>query len=274
MCVVPVYKKIRQGVTVIYDLQKASMSKRISAALFDLILLCILAVGFALVLSTVLSYDAQLDALDDIKTAYEKEYTVNAAEYEVNLEISATEYEALSTEQKEAYQNAYNAFAADDTANYLSAKLLNLSLLITSFAILFSYLAMEFAVPLLFGNGQTLGKKIFGVAVMREDSVKISPVILFVRTILGKYAVETMIPVFVVIMILLDAMGAVGIITIGGLWILQMVFVLTSKTNAAIHDRLAHTVCIDLASQKIFDTPEQMRAYRERIHAEDGATEK
>lgn len=257
-----------------YDLQKASMSKRISAALLDLILLCVVAVGFAFLLSTVLSYDAQIDALDDIKTAYEKEYTVNADEYAVDLEISASEYEALSAEQQETYQNAYNAFAADPDANYLSAKILNLSLLITSFAILFAFLAMEFVVPLLLGNGQTVGKKIFGVAIMREDGVKLSPVLLFIRTVLGKYAVETMIPVFVIIMILLQVMGTVGVIVIGGLWILQIALVLSSKTNAALHDRLAHTVCIDLASQKIFDTPEQMRAYRERIHAEDGATEK
>ena len=249
---------IGMGGSLLYDLQKASMSKRISAALLDLILLCILAVGVAFVLSTVLSYDAQIDALDGIKTAYEKEYTVNADEYAVDLEISASEYEALSEEQQAAYQNAYKAFAEDPEANYLYAKILNLSLLITSFAILFAFLAMEFLVPLLFGNGQTVGKKIFGVAIMREDGVNISPMILFIRTVLGKYAVETMIPVFVVIMILLQIMGTVGVIVIGGLLILQIVLLLSSKTNASLHDRLAHTVCIDLASQKIFDTPEEM----------------
>jgi uncharacterized RDD family membrane protein YckC len=184
-----------------YDFQKASMSKRISAALFDIIILCIVAVGFAFILSAALSYDSQLDALDDIKTSYEQEYSVNSEGYEVSLEISAVEYEALSEEQKEIYQSTYDALASDDTANYLSAKILNLSLLITSFSILFAYLSVEFVVPLIIGNGQTPGKKIFGVAIMREDGVKISPVILFVRTILGKYAVETMIPVFVIIMI-------------------------------------------------------------------------
>ena len=256
-----------------YDFQKASMSKRISAALFDLILLCIAAVGFALVLSTLLAYDAQLDALDDIKVAYEEAYTVNADEYEVKLEIAYSEYEALSAEQKEIYQNAYNAFSSDATANYLSAKLLNLSLLITSFAILLSYLAVEFVVPLLIGNGQTLGKKIFGVALMREDGVKVSPVILFVRTILGKYAVETMVPVFVVMMILLQTMGMVGVIVLGGLLVLQIVLMLKSPARTPLHDKLARTVCVDLASQRIFDTPEEMLAYRERIRAEQGVAE-
>lgn len=256
-----------------YDFQKASMSKRISAALFDIIILCIVAVGFAFILSAALSYDSQLDALDDIKTSYEQEYSVNSEGYEVSLEISAAEYEALSEEQKEIYQSTYDALASDDTANYLSAKILNLSLLITSFSILFAYLSVEFVVPLIIGNGQTPGKKIFGVAIMREDGVKISPVILFVRTILGKYAVETMIPVFVIIMILLEAMGIIGVVTIGALLVIQAVLVITSKARAPIHDRLAHTVCVDLASQMIFDTPEEMIAYRKRIHSESIAPE-
>ena len=256
-----------------YDFQKASMSKRISAALFDVILLCIVAVGFAFALSTLLAYDAQLEALDDIKTTYEQQYTVNADEYEVKLEIPYAEYEALSAEQKEIYQNAYDAFATDGAANYLSAKILNLSLLITSFSVLLAYLAVEFVVPLLLGNGQTPGKKIFGVAIMREDGVKVSPVILFVRTVLGKYAVETMVPIFVVIMILLEAMGRVGVMILGGLLVLQIVLVLTSRARMPLHDRLARTVCVDLASQRIFDTPEEMLAYRERIHAEQSVAE-
>ena len=255
-----------------YDLQKASIFKRVSATLFDMIVFAIVAIGLALALSTLLSYDAQLDALENIKTSYETEYTVNADEYAVDLEISAEEYAALSDEQKEIYSKAYDALAADPTANYLSAKLLNLSLLITSFAILLTYLIAEFAVPLLIGNGQTLGKKIFGVALVREDCVKISPVILFVRTVLGKYAVETMVPVFIIIMILLEVMGGIGLVMILGLVILQIVLVLSSKTNAALHDRLAHTVCVDLASQRIFDTPEDMLEYRKRIAAENDAS--
>ena len=179
----------------------------------------------------------------------------------------------MSADQKEIYQNAYNAFSADANANYLSAKLLNLSLLITSFAILLAYLAVEFVVPLLIGNGQTLGKKIFGVAIMREDGVKVSPVIVFVRTILGKYAVETMVPIFIVMMILLEAMGGVGVVMLGGLLVLQIVLMVTSQARTPLHDRLARTVCVDLASQRIFDTPEEMLAYRERIRLENAEAE-
>ena len=52
----------------IYDLQKAGLLKRIADGFLDLILLCIAAVGFALALSALLAYDAQLDALDGISS--------------------------------------------------------------------------------------------------------------------------------------------------------------------------------------------------------------
>jgi uncharacterized RDD family membrane protein YckC len=180
----------------------------------------------------------------------------------------------LSEEQKEIYLDAYNAFSADSTANYLSAKLVNLSLLITSFAILLAYLVVEFVAPLLLGNGQTLGKKIFGVAIMREDGVKVSPVILFVRTILGKYAVETMVPIFIVMMLLLEIMGIVGVAVLGGLLVLQVALMMTSRARTPLHDRLARTVCVDLASQRIFESTEEMLAYRERIRLERAEDER
>ena len=54
-----------EGMPMIYDLQRASMWKRISAWLLDAILLCIVATLMAFLLSTALNYDkysAQLDA--------------------------------------------------------------------------------------------------------------------------------------------------------------------------------------------------------------------
>ena len=72
------------------------MFKRISAFLFDLILLCIVAVGCAYLLSACLGYDAPLAELDSIKVTYEQEYTTT--EYEVKFEISSADYEALTEE--------------------------------------------------------------------------------------------------------------------------------------------------------------------------------
>ena len=250
-----------------YDFQKANMWKRISAALCDLIVLGIAVVGLALLLSTLLGYDGYTARLEALSDSYETEYNVD-------FNISASDYGALTDEQKALYQTAMDAFAADSEASYVYTMIVNFTFLIITFSILIAFLLFEFFVPLLFGNGQTLGKKVFGVAVMREDCVKISPVILFARTVLGKCTVETLLPAYVLVMIYLNLIGIVGTTVIIALLIAQTVLLATTKARTPLHDKLAHTVTVDYASQMIFDSPEALMEYKQRLHAEKVASEK
>ena len=148
--------------------------------------------------------------------------------------------------------------------------ILNLSLIVLIISSLVAYSALEFAVPLFIGNGQTVGKKIFGVAVMRIDGVKVSPFVMFARAILGKYTLETMIPVFAVLMFFSNS----GIWLVAGLVsfmiaALELGLLIFSKTRPMIHDALATTVCVDMASQMIFNSQEELIEYKKRIHKED-----
>ena len=61
----------------IYDVQKASMWKRISAYLFDAILLSIVAVLFAWMMSGLLGFDRYSDTLNAAYTHYGERYGVN-----------------------------------------------------------------------------------------------------------------------------------------------------------------------------------------------------
>ena len=117
-------------------------------------------------------------------------------------------------------------------------------------------------------GGQTLGKKIFGIGVMRLDGVKVTPLQMFVRSILGKCTVETLGPVFCVISVLLKVMGIIGIAVMAAIFLSQIVLVFATKTHTPIHDVMAGTVTVDMASQMIFDTPEALLEYKQRIHAE------
>lgn len=245
----------------IYDLQKASMWKRISAFLFDVILLAIVAVGLSFLLSTIFGYNNQTEKLDEYYKKYE-------AEYGISFDITLEEYEALSAEQKTQYDLAEKAWSTDADVAYAYTLVLNLTLLITSFSILFAYLLLEFLVPLLFGNGQTLGKKIFGIALMRTNGVKVNAVSMFIRTVLGKYTIETMIPVFIVIMLYFNIVGIVQLAILALIFLLQIVFVVTTRTNSAIHDMLASTVAVDMLSQMIFDSEEALLEYKKKMHAE------
>ena len=235
------------------ELQRANMWKRMSAYLLDLILLSIVTVGFAFFLSAVLGYDGY-------STRLEEKYAEYEAKHHIVFDISAEEYDALTESERQLYETALSEFSADSEAGYLYSMLINLTLLIITFSLLLAYLTLEFALPLAFGNGQTAGKKIFGLAVMRTDHVKITPLLLFIRTVLGKYTVETMIPVMILLMIFFGVSGIGGTLIVLALLLVQAILLIVTPTRAPIHDLLAHTVTVDLASQRIFESAEARRA--------------
>ena len=246
------------------DLQKASMWKRISAFLFDFIMLSIVAVLFAWGLSAALGYDGYNRT---VAGAYEK----YSEEYQVNLKMTASEYEQLSPDEKQRVEDAFAALNADAQAVRANRMMLQLSVMIVSLSLFMAFLIMEFLLPLRLQNGQTLGKKIFGVGLMRQDSVKVSAPALFIRAILGKYTIETMIPVLILLMIYWGTIGVVGPAVIFLILIVEVCVIIFTPTNALIHDLLAGTVAIDQASQRIFDTREELIAYKEKLHAEMAA---
>ena len=258
----------------IYDLQKASMWKRISAFLCDFILFAILAVGIALVLSTTLGVDAHEQKMESLCSQYVEQFGLSdfmtKEELEGALSITITEerYNSFNEEQKAIFDEASKALYSNKDYLYAYGMLNQLILLVITFSVLISQLVLEFAVPLLFKNGQTLGKKVFGVAVMRIDGVKVSPVILLVRTVLGKYAVETMIPVFVLLSLVLGTASLVALVLLLLLIVAQVILLIFTNANTPLHDMLAGTVTVDLASQLIFDTPEELLEYKKKIHAD------
>lgn len=245
----------------IYDLQKADIWKRISAFIFDKILVFILAVGVAFLLSFAFNFN-QYDEQYSARQEYFSE------QYSTNLNMTEEEYNKLSETDQKRFDDAVTAISKDSEAVYALSMMFNFTLIITVFSILAAYLALEFFVPLAFGNGQTLGKKIFGIAVMRIDGVKVSPMFLLIRTLLGKYTIETMVPVLIIIGIGFGLVNIVGVVVMAIIVITNIAMMVASKTNSPIHDMLANTVAVDMASQLIFDTPEDMLAYKQKIHAE------
>lgn len=254
----------RNDSLMIYDLQKAGMWKRISAFLFDNILLLVAIVGIAALLSTMLGYDKYSDTLN---AAYEKYET----QYGITFNTTQEQYNAMTEAEKANYDAAYEALTADEEAMYAYSMMVNLMLVILSGAILLAMFIFEFAVPMLFGNGQTLGKKIFGIAIMRTDGVKVSGPLMFIRTILGKFTIETMIPVIILFMMFLGSIGIIGPFIIMVLLVLQCIMLVMSKSGRLIHDYLAKTVAVDMSSQMIFDTVEEMLEYKKSVAAEKAA---
>lgn len=237
------------------------MLKRISAYTFDMILLVCLVIVLAMALSGMFGYDdynAQMDA------AYE-EY---GQKYDINVSMTLEEYEKLTEEEMARYMQALEAINSDEAVMRTYSMVVNLTLIIASLSILMGYLVLELLVPVWLGNGQTIGKKIFGIALMRTDGVKVTPFMMFVRTVLGKYTLETMIPVLIVIMLLFQMVGLIGTLVLGLILLLQVILLIATRTNSALHDLLACTVAVDMASQMMFDSPEALLEYKKRISAD------
>lgn len=250
------------------DLQKASLGKRIIAALFDGILLATLAVGIAVVLSFCMGYDTYYDDYATIVGHYEQQYGVS-------LSITTEEYEAMTPQQQETYMEAYNAIdtALRQDAEYtrLNVLLMNMRMMMLTFSVLIAVLLIEFFVPLLFGNGQTLGKKIFGIGIMHIEGIRVTNLQMFIRAVLGKYTFELMLPLFILLLMFSGSIGFVGPAILLILLVVQIICLIITRTNAPIHDILASTVAVDFASQRIFEDREDRDNYIKAIHAERAA---
>jgi uncharacterized RDD family membrane protein YckC len=239
------------------------MMKRISAFLFDFIMRVMLIIGIASILSACFKYDTKVERFDELSEQYVTDFGVDLTEDEYNL-LSPDEQNAY----KEKYEEANEAFNSNPEVARLSDLIISLTVLITTSSVLVGYLLLEFTVPLFLKNGQTLGKKIFGIGVMRDDGVRISTKMLFVRSILGKCTIEALVPIAIVLLVFIGNAGSIGLITLVLLGGLEIFLMVKTKTNSCIHDLLAYAVTVDMASQMIFDSEEALMEYKNRIHKE------
>ena len=244
-----------------FEIQRADFWKRISAFLFDIILLGIVIVGAAAALSAILGYDKHMAVVEQV----EKEYT---EKYGVNTELTEEEMAALSAEERAIY-DAYDEARQKDERLIIGYNMLfSIALAITSVGILVGYIVMELVVPIFFKNGQTLGKKIFGLAVVHTNGVRLRGQAHFVRVIIGKCLIEAIVPAYFIIMILFGSLGIVGLVVLVLMAGLQLFALISTRTRSAIHDLISDTVVVDMASQMIFENADELIAYKTKIHEE------
>lgn len=232
------------------DIQKASLLKRFSAFLLDVILLVVFATGVAALMSVIIDFDKYIDLLDETK-----QECVDAG---IDMEkLDEKSYASLTDVQKETYAKYEGALGT----------WFNLILLTVSLSFFFAYLVLEFLLPLLlFKNGQTVGKKVFGVGVMHVTGVRLTTFGLFVRSILGKYTIETMVPFTLIMVTLFMRVGIIPFVVLVALAIFQIILFFASKTFSFIHDAIASTVAVDMATQMIFETYDDKVKYVEEQH--------
>ena len=279
-----------------FELRKIGIVKRASAWLLDAILLAVLATGFMYVVSLICHFEreqklanAYYAEWEDYRKEYiggvaayygftyeESEdgetYTLTKGEAPASLEdvvdaLSSDENRAESPAMTEAYEK-YLLLTPADTVDLQIQLVYNLLFMMVSIGILLAYVCLEFIVPTILKNGQTIGKKVFGICLVRPDCVKITNISLFARTILGKFAIETMFPILLVFLFIFGGLGMLAVILLLALFILNTVLFFATKNRTPIHDIFAGTVVVDMKLQMIYESPEDLIAKKELLHNE------
>lgn len=248
------------------DIQKAIIWKRLAAWILDVILVVVLTSSIMWGLTALLQYDKYEQQFNDSRKQYAAQYGLTEEEIS-----SVAVYKDLSEEKQAKVKEAEKAMGQDPVAVKAWNMMVSLILLMITVGLLISMLLLYVGVPLLLKNGQTIGKKAFALGVIRQDGVKMNNLQLFVRTLLGQFTIETMIPVYIVLMIYANTIGLLGTVVLFLLFIGQIICMGVTQNNAALHDLLACTTVVDLASQKVFESQEALIEYTKQVHAERAA---
>ena len=104
---------------------------------------------------------------------------------------------------------------------------------------------------------------------MRKNCVKIHPVQMVARALLGKFTICLMFPIYAIVFYGLNSMpGKVILVVVLGA---QLIAMGVSKNNAAIHDLIVGTTVVDYDSQMIYENEEELQAAIEKDKAEQAA---
>lgn len=251
----------------VYGIEKASLLKRFSAYLLDAILTIIVATGVLFVASHIVGYNEKSQIMDELYEEYEEKYGIS-------FELTQEEYDKLTEEEKQNYEEAYEAFSQDEEVIYAYNLVFNLSLALITVGLLVGIAVVEFVIPLCLKNGQTVGKKIFGLCLVKSDSVKINNMMLFIRAFLGKFTIETMIPVYILLLIIFGNAGMIGTAVLFLVLIIQIILSFATTNKTLIHDLMAGTVVVDMSSQMIFESEEKMLEFKKDFYKKEAENKK
>lgn len=254
------------------DFYKAKPLKRLAAYAIDMILLLAITVGVVAGMFSALGYWNYKDELNAHYTRYEQEYGVE-------IDVTAEAKTAMSDEEIAKRTEALAAMEKDERVQHVMYSIVYILLGSIAAGLLVAHLILEVMLPLIFKNGQTVGKKLMGLCVMHKHHVRVGAVQIICRAVLGKYFIETLIPVAIILTRNItnpdSVISLVGTVLLPVIAMVQGFLVLMSQANCGIHDKLFNTVVADFKEQYIFDTLDERidfeEAYEEEMAAREAA---
>ena len=226
-----------------YRLQKAPLGKRLAAFVFDFTVWALLAVLCSTLVNAFIKFDAYYDQMNNVYAQYGEQYGVNVT-------MTEEEYNAMTQEEIDAMNVAYEtmqeAVLADENVVNMYATFVQKLIILVAVSLLTATIVLEFAIPLALGNGQTLGKKLVNIGVAHKNGDKVTSREMFMRTFFGKFSVEIIIPAFIVMMVWFGVAGLGGIAILLGIAGTQAMLVLATPQRRAFHDMVSSTYVVQL----------------------------
>lgn len=216
-------------------LQKAPFFKRLLALMLDWMFIVIIIFTCVIPMSFLLKVDEYSEKFDQYYSEYEKKYGVD-------FDLTEEQFNAMTEEELKLYEEAYNALTSDEEANKAHDTLFKHMLGSIELAILAGYLVMDVLFPLMLKNGQTLGKRVFGLAVRRANGEPTNMITILSRTVVGKFTVETAIPALVICSVLMGSLNLFGVLYVVAILVANIVLLI--KKNKVLHDILADTMVV------------------------------
>lgn len=166
----------------------------------------------------------------------------------VSILFSLTNFDYYNTElisYYDRYEDDIASILDDDAACESYNVVIKLLCFNIALGILIAYIISEVLIPLLLPNGESIGKRIFGITIMRIDERKIGVGTLLLRGLISKYLIETVPVVFITLYALFFSSYVYLIIIPIAIVVLNVSLVIFRRDHRALHDMIAGTVVLE-----------------------------
>ncbi|MBQ9731111.1 MAG: RDD family protein [Bacilli bacterium] len=262
-----------------FDIKQAKISKRIYAFLIDLLIfIVIFSASMFFFTKYVEDYNDTKKVYDDKCLEYNlvvektnengEKYTTTWTVYDFMLSSFASsgchaEKEEDIKEVTEACQKEFNeflikqndAFGNDAVATTAYNTVVKYRVGFYAISSFLALLIINIVFPLIFKNGQTLGKKVFKLGLVNKKGIKVGTFNIVVRFLIGIFALE----VFPLMLYLaVSNVYTIGLLFGMGLSFVNFCLFIFTKNHNLVHDYIGGTIVVDLHTTIIFNSVEEM----------------
>lgn len=221
----------------------ASLKKRMAVAALDLVLALLLTALLACAFGALFGYARTVAQIDRVTTDFE-------IANRINLSITEEVYQSLPEAERTRYDLMIDALRHDPAMIDAYTDLVGATVGIAALSFLVAYLALEILIPLCNKHRATVGGLLLGMTLAQADLSPVRTSTLLGRVLIGKYLMETLLPVIVLIITALEVIpGLAGILILLVFAAVQIWAVAATAQHVPVHGLISGTVTANAAKQ-------------------------